>query len=205
MTVAFGLDELGPRVAFKLLLELKRITDFLHLELNHLVLGITIGVALGERVQGLLVAALGNVETGRLRHEPDESQLEERWESLHERRCAPRPVAHDVVGAKGEPGGDDGAKVPRCVVDSREYRAVLRVHKLRDEKGRGAVGNGDAEPDEEARGHEHADVARDRLEHHAEQHDDAANHDASATAQNIGGVGHGRNGDERAHGHDAVE
>ena len=67
------------------------------------------------------------------------------------------------------------------------------------------MGNGDAEPDEEAGAYEHADVAGDGLKHDAEQHDDAADHDTSATAQNIGGVGNGGDGDERAHGHDAVE
>ena len=134
MAVALGLNQFSPRVAFEFLFQLERVADFLHLELYHLVLSIAIGVALGERVQSLLVAALGNVETGRLRHEPDESQLKKRWESLHERRGTPRPVAHDVIGAESEPGGDDRAKVPRRVVDGREDGAVLCVHEFRDEE-----------------------------------------------------------------------
>ena len=101
---------------------------------------------------------------------------------MHERRRAPRPVANDIIGPKCEPRGDDGAEVPCRVVDRREDGAVLRVHELRDEKGRGAVSNGDAETNEEAGRHEHADVAGDCLKDDAEQHDDAADHDTSATA-----------------------
>ena len=63
VAVALSLDELRPGVAFEFLLEFECVADFLHFELHDFVLSIAISVALSERVQGFLIATLGNVET----------------------------------------------------------------------------------------------------------------------------------------------
>jgi len=63
--------------------------DLLHLELDNLVLVVTVGVALGENSQSLLRLAAGDEEARRLVYDPDEDELEDRRESLADGGNAP--------------------------------------------------------------------------------------------------------------------
>lgn len=76
MPISFGLDQFEPTVAFKLLLELDRLLNLEHLELNHLVLLVPVCMAVGEDFQRLLVLPLGDQESRRFRNEPDEEKLQ---------------------------------------------------------------------------------------------------------------------------------
>ena len=205
VAVTLGPPELGPRIAFELLLHLQGVADFLHLKLNNFIVNIAIGVAVGENLQSLLVSAFGDVESRRFRHEPDEAELENRRERLHEGRGSPRPVSGNVVGAEREPGGNDGAEVPGGVVDGSENGSVLGVHELSDQERRRPVGDRNTESEEEASGHEHAEVDGDGLEHDTENHDHTSDEHTRASPEDIGNVWHERNGAKRADGHDTAK
>jgi hypothetical protein len=201
VAVALGLEELEPAVAFELLLQLDSVLNLLELDLHNLRLEIAVCVHLCEDSVSFLDLAVCNEETRGLWHKPDERDLEERRQCLHQGGYTPAPVvvlrrvskqleAHqsswdrltDVVCAEGQPSCDETSNVPCRVVDCSESGAVLRVYKLSDEKRRGTVSNRDAETDEEPRGDKHLQVDRDRLENDTKDHSDTANHDTPSSS-----------------------
>ena len=163
VAVALGPPKLRPAVALKLLLELDGVADLLQLELDDLVVHVAVGMVLSQDLVRLVHFPVRDQPARRLGHRPHEDQLDDGREALHERGSTPRPVADDVVGAKSQPGGDDGSKIPGRVVDGGEDGAVLRVGQLGDEQRRGAVRDGYTKTEEEARGDEHAEVGGDGL------------------------------------------
>lgn len=71
--------------------------------------GIAIAVVLAQDPLGLLVLALADQPTRTLRAEPDEGALEDRRESLEDRRDAPGPgAAGDAESTKGRPLNNQG-------------------------------------------------------------------------------------------------
>ena len=115
--VALGLHEVEvARVLTGLLLELEGLANLAVLELNSGIVGIAVGVVLGQDLEGLLVPVLGNEPSGRLRDDceggsgtrillffqflkqltPDEAKLAHGGHNLDESDGAPRPVARDV-------------------------------------------------------------------------------------------------------------
>jgi hypothetical protein len=70
------------------------------------VVGVAVGVVLGEDSKSLVVLVLSHQETRRLGHPVDEGDLNERREGLEKSRNSPRPLVVSVVGTKGDPGDD---------------------------------------------------------------------------------------------------
>lgn len=201
MAVAGCRPELAPRGLLVLLLEGDGLLDLVVLNGDQLIVLVTRGVVLGQDRLGLCVFPLGDQPSWRLRNEPDEEDLEQRRDRLQETGDAPSPITRNVVRPEGYPGADEGAEVPERVVDGRVDSAVLRVHELCDQERGGAVGDGDAETEEEAADDEHGDVEAHREQRNAHEHDGAADHDSHAPAEEIGAVRDNRDGEHRAHGH----
>lgn len=98
------------------------------------------------------------------------------------------------------------------IVNGSKNRTVLSMDQFCDQQRRRAVGDCNAEAQEEARCHKHVDIDRDGLENNAKKptrisfdssnplrlrsflHDQAANDDTSSAAENIGSVRNHRNG-----------
>jgi len=105
VTVALGAEEVHVTAGARgLELETEGLLDLAELELDRGVVGVAIGMVLGESVQGLLVPVLGDHVAGGLGNPEDEGQLDDRRDGLEESRHTPRPVGRDVVGAEGNPG-----------------------------------------------------------------------------------------------------
>ena len=205
VAVALCPPELAPAVALEFLLHLEGVTDLLHFKEDDLVVQIAIRMAVCQDLVRLLVSALGDVVTRRLWDEPDEADLEERRESLHERGCPPSPGTSDLERPESQPGCDNRAYVPGGVVDGSKDGTVLGVSELGDEKRGCSVGDGHAETNEEAGSDEHAEVDRDGLQSDTEAHDYTADHDTHASTQAVGDVWHEGNGADGTNGHDARE
>ena len=203
--VTTSLDQLLPAVTLELLLHLDGFLDLAVLELDQLVLLVAAGVVVSENLESLLVLALGDQVTGRLRDEPDGNHLEDGRNGLTDRRDTPCPAVVDLEGAVGQPGGNDTAEVPRAVVDGGVDGTVLGVNQLGDEQRSGTVGNGDTKTDEETSGNKHLDVVTDGLENDTGDHDAATGDDTNTTAEAVGDVRSDSEGDERTDGHDGVE
>lgn len=73
------------------------------LNLDDLVIDITLGVVLGEHVESILVAVLGNHETRALRNPPDDAEDDNGAPALEKRGSSPCPVAGDLEGAECDP------------------------------------------------------------------------------------------------------
>jgi len=96
-----------------------------------------------EDVESLFGFTLGDEETGRFVDKPDKDKLEDRGQSLHKRRYSPRPIALNLKSTKGEPRCDNGAKVPKRVVDGGKGSAVLGMTQFSDEERRTSLCDGD--------------------------------------------------------------
>jgi len=121
----------------------------LHLELNNLILVVTVGVVLCQDAKSLLRLATRDEETRRLINNPYEDELKDGRESLDEGRYTPCPLGLDVEGTEGEPCGDDSSNVPEGVVDGSEGSTVLRVSQLGNEHGRTTLSDRDTETNDE--------------------------------------------------------
>jgi hypothetical protein len=78
VTVALGLEQLEPAVAFELLLQLDGVLDLLELDLHNLRLEIAVCMHLCEDSVSFLDLAVCNEETRGLWYKPDERDLKER-------------------------------------------------------------------------------------------------------------------------------
>jgi len=143
VAVTLCLPEDSPALRLELLLELKCGVNLLDFELDQLVLLVTVRVGPCEDVESLFGFTLGDEETGRFVNQPDEDKLEDRGQSLHERRDAPRPVTLDLKSTKGEPRCDNGTEVPKRVIDGGKGSAVLGMTQFSDEKRRASLCDGD--------------------------------------------------------------
>jgi hypothetical protein len=80
---------------------------------------------------------------------PQSEKLEERWDTLKDRRETPRPLARPEVGSEADPAGSDGTDVPEAVVDGGKSSTMLRMRELRDEHGRGHLSETVSEANED--------------------------------------------------------
>lgn len=80
-----------------------------------------------QRLQRLLIPPLTYQPPRTLRTNEDKPDLDERGQSLEERRDAPAPAGVNLECAEGGPGGDDGAGVPHGIVHRCEGGAVGRI------------------------------------------------------------------------------
>jgi hypothetical protein len=158
-------------------------------------------MVLGQDGLGLGVLPLGDQPPWGLRDEPNEENLEKRRDRLQKAGHAPSPVTRDVVCPEGYPGADEGAEIPESIVDGRVDGTVLRVHKLCDQEGSGAVSDGDAETEQEATHDEHGDVEAHGEQGNSHEHDGATDYHSHAAAEDIGTVRNDWDGQHRAHGH----
>lgn len=194
VTVALGLEEVEvAAVGLGLHLEADGLLDLAELELDRGVVLVAVGVEAGEHGEGLVVPVLGDEVTGRLRHPPDEDDLDDRGEGLKEGRDAPRPLVLHEVGAEAQPADDEGADVPQAVVDRGETGTMLGVADLGEKHGRGDLGERVAESEHEAAAHEGRQVLRGTLEDGTDDHDDAADGDGELPAIVVGDEGTARN------------
>jgi hypothetical protein len=67
------------------------------------------------------------------------------------------------------------------------------------------MSNGNAKSNEESGSNEHGEIDTDRLQDHAEDHNDATDHDARTSAQDICNIGNYREGNNRSNGHNCVK
>lgn len=82
---------------------------------------------------------------------------------------------------------------------------MLGVNKLGDEQGRGTMGNGNTETDEESRGDEHLDVNTNRLQNDTENHNNTTDSDTGATTKTIGNIGSDSESNNRTDRHHGVQ
>jgi len=135
--VALGLEEIKVGGSLLVLeLEAESLFDFSKLELNCIVVGITVGMVLGKDVKGFLVSLLGNQPTWRLGNEPDGGQLDDGRRSLGKSRNTPAPVALNALSTESQPGANNGTNVPQAVVDGGDTSTMLRVAEFGKEQGR---------------------------------------------------------------------
>ena len=95
----------------------------------------------------------------------------------------------DVVGAKGQPGDNEGTDVPQAVVDGGETGAVLRMGELGEKHRRGNLGEGVAKAQHGATAHECIEVLGGGLENGTDDHDNAADDDGGLAAEVVGKEG----------------
>lgn len=95
--------------------ELEAMLDLRHLVLDKRVVLHTVGMVLGQRGAGGLLAPVLDEIAGRLGHEAAEGVDRDHTgaEALEEGRETPGPGRVPVEGAKADPGGDDGAELVR--------------------------------------------------------------------------------------------
>lgn len=190
VTVAAGLEEVEvAAVLGRLHLEADGLLDLAELKLDGGVVGVAVGVVLGEDVEGLVVLVLGDQKTGRLGNPPDTEELDDGGESLEQGGNAPRPVVVDVVGAEGQPGDNEGTDVPQAVVDGGETSAVLRMSELSEKHGGGDLGEGVAKAEHGTATHKGIEVLGGGLENGTDDHDNAANDDGELAAEVVGKEG----------------
>lgn len=186
VAVAWCRPQLAPRVLFIFLLKGNGLLDFIELDIYKSVVLVTLCVVFGQNHLCLLTLGVRDQPSWRLGHEPNKCDLEQRRDGLQQARRAPRPVSVDVVCSVRDPGSDERAKVPKCVVDGRVYGSVLGMDELGDQERRRAVGNGDAEAEEETSYNEQGNVETERQEGNADQHDGASNHNSHSSTEKIG-------------------
>lgn len=87
--VAFGPDKFEPAIAFDLFFDSDGVPNLDVLELNELIVLIAVGVYFGKDFETLLFLAMCDTPSGRLRNEPDETNLEQRWSGLDDSRDTP--------------------------------------------------------------------------------------------------------------------
>lgn len=172
--------------------------DLAVLELHGRVLQVTVGVVLAEDLQRLLVPVLCNQVTGRLGDEPDEGKLDDGREGLKKGGDSPGPVIEEIVRAEGEPGHEEGADIPKTVVDSGQAGSVLGVAELSEEHGRRQLRKGVAEAEQEAAAHKDRKMTSCTLHDGARNHDDTADDDWYLSSKVVG-----EEGDDSDGGHTA--
>lgn len=155
VAVALGPEEVEVRAGLLVLqLQADRLLDLVELKLHRGMLGIAVGVVLGQDVQRPVVLVLGHEVAGGFRNEEDEGQLDKRWSALQQRRDAPRPLVAEVVGAERDPRDQERADVPQAVVHGREAATMLRVAELGEQHGRGQLSERVTEAEENTATHE---------------------------------------------------
>lgn len=107
-------------------------------------------MVLGDDAGSLLLLAMVDEPSGRFRDQVNKEELEDGGETLEQGRYSPRPRVVDAESAKGGPGGDDGAKIPRRVVERSELSTVGREGQLSDEDGGGQARKSETETNEES-------------------------------------------------------
>ena len=83
-----------------------------------------------QRFQCLVLTVFINAPTRTFSHKPNESQLQHWRQAWHYRRNLPGLVVFHIEGAKGQPRGDNGTKVPHCVANGGA--AVLWMNQFCD-------------------------------------------------------------------------
>lgn len=166
-------------------LHLDGVANLSELVLDRRVVTVAIAVVLGEDVEGLVELVVGDEETRRLGHPPDEGDLDDGRAGLDEGRDSPRPVVVHVVGAKGDPRDCQGTDVPEAVVDGCEATTVLRMRDLGQEHGRRDLSQRVAETEQDATSSEDAEAFTGTLHDGTANHDDTANHDGNPSTVSI--------------------
>lgn len=107
---AMAISRRGPQLAparlLELLLQRNRLLDLVELDSHQLAGLVALRMVLVHDLLRLLVLALRNQPPRRLRHKPDEHDLEQRRDRLQQARRAPRPVAHEIVRPEADPRAD---------------------------------------------------------------------------------------------------
>ena len=233
VAVALGLEEvdvLGAGVGD--LLHLDGVADLVELELHGGVVDVAVGVVLGEDRKGLVIAVMGDQPTGRFGNPwgggrwvsfcleyrvgvgggseltEEEHELDEAGNTLDKGGEAPLPVVPPEVGAVTGPGHQKRPQVPETVVDGGETGAVLRVGDLGEEHGRGDLGEGVSETEEDTTGGVDGEVRGGGLHSGATGHDDEARADGGLATPLVGDEwddGDGDDGADLVEGHEEAE
>lgn len=135
LPVTTGLPESRPsNVGNNVLVEVNGGLNLLELVSHKGVVLVTIGMVVGQGLESLLIPALANEPTWRLRREPNKANLGDSGETLQHGRDTPRPSVLDLEGSEGSPGGDDSTGVPEGVVHGSDRRTVsgVRAEELFD-------------------------------------------------------------------------
>lgn len=190
VAVAPGAQEVQVAAGFGgLELEPEGLLDLVELELDGGMVGVAVCVILGEDGQGLVVLILGHQVTRRFGHPEDEEELDHRGKGLEEGRNTPGPVALEVIGAKADPGDNQGTDVPQAVVDGGQTPTVLRVSQFGEKHGRAELRERVAEAEQETAAHESAHVLASGLKNGTDDHDRASQGDGDLTAEAVGDDG----------------
>jgi hypothetical protein len=198
--VALGLEEVEVRRRLLVLeFQTEGLLDLGILELHCRVVDVAIRVVLAEDVECLFVALLCDQPTWRLGDPEDEDELDDGGERLSKGRNAPRPIGIDTLGAKSQPGADNGTHIPETVVDGSDTASVLRVANLSKQERRGELGKRVSETHEESTGHEIVEVLSTGLDTGSNNHDHTSNGNGGLTSEMIGDV---RSDWERSNGSD---
>jgi hypothetical protein len=188
--IALGLEKVKVTGSLLVLeLEAEGLFDLSEFELNRSVVGITVGVVLGEDRKGFLVPLFGDQPTWRLGDEPDSSQLDEGRRGLGKSGNAPAPIAIDALGTESQPSANDGTNVPQAVVDGGDTSTMLRVAEFGEKQGRRQLSQRVSETHKETSTHKVVKVLSGGLNASCDDHDNTSEGDACSTSETIGNEG----------------
>lgn len=133
--IALGRPQIRPgRALLGGLLGLDGLLDLGHLKVDEWVVNVPSDVRSGQVGTRLLGSPDTDEPTGALVDKVERGCDENREKGHQARRNAPARIALHVAGAKGGPGGDDGAHIPTAVVATRSNAAVCRERVLGDQQ-----------------------------------------------------------------------
>lgn len=205
MPVTLGGNKLTPSAGCDGLFEGNSLSDLGVLELNERILFVTIGVVLGENLEGGLWLVLGHEPPRGLRDHPKTGDLDDRGKSLHEGWGSPRPVVTDSESSIGGPGSNDSTNVPCGVVDGGDDTTVLRMAQLSEEERSRGLRNGTTEPNEETGSNEHGERGGSSLEGNTDHHEGDTSADGDTTAETIRDTGSEWKTADGSNTHDGIE
>jgi hypothetical protein len=116
------------------------VADLQILELNKLIICISVGVVFREDLKGFTVAVLGNEPSRGLRYPPEANELDCWKKALEETRNAPAPVVVDKEEAERHDSRDNSTPEPDGLEEVGNVGAMLGVGDLRGQWWSGCLG-----------------------------------------------------------------
>ncbi|KAG7876636.1 hypothetical protein KL938_004248 [Ogataea parapolymorpha] len=123
-------DKVQPPRLGGLFLQVERLDDLCHFDVDQRQLVVTVGVVLDEDAASLRNSSLGDQPSRRLWNEPHEEKLETREAGLQNGGYSPGPRIAAARGAVTRPGRQDGTEIPHTPVQRGQFSSERRIRQL---------------------------------------------------------------------------
>ncbi|KAG7877997.1 hypothetical protein KL905_004471 [Ogataea polymorpha] len=133
-------DKVQPPGLGCLFLQVERLDDLCHFDVDQWQLVVAVGVVLDEGGASLRNSSLGDQPSRRLWNEPHEKQLDTREAGLQDGGYSPGPRVSAAGGAVTRPGRQDGTKIPHTPVQRRQFSSKGRIRQLSSQQRHGLHG-----------------------------------------------------------------